>query len=72
MINYDQPDDDPIVEEVRRAREEYGARFDFDLVAIFADLKRRSEEAARAGVAVVSLPPRRPAGWAADSAQKAG
>jgi len=36
--------EDPIVEEVRRIRQEHAARFDYDLEAIFADLKR-SEEA---------------------------
>jgi hypothetical protein len=33
--------DDPIVEEVRRVREAYAARFNYDLEAIFQDLKRR-------------------------------
>jgi hypothetical protein len=32
--------DEPIVQEVRRIREEYAARFKYDLQAIFADLKR--------------------------------
>lgn len=36
--------DDPVVEEVRRIRQEHAARFDYDLRAIFADLKQ-SEEA---------------------------
>jgi hypothetical protein len=63
MIDYDKPDDDPIVAEVRAAREAYAARFGFDLRAIFADLQRRTEEARRAGRQVVSPPPRRPAGW---------
>ncbi len=36
--------DDPIVEEVRRIRREHAARFDFDLKAIFADLKRSESE----------------------------
>jgi hypothetical protein len=35
---------DPIVDEVRRIREEHAARFGYDLQKIFADLKR-SEEA---------------------------
>jgi hypothetical protein len=35
--------DDPIVEEVRRIRQEHAARFDYDLQAIFADLKRTEE-----------------------------
>jgi hypothetical protein len=32
---------DPIVEEVRRARHDYAARFNFDLDAIFEDLKAK-------------------------------
>lgn len=31
---------DPIVEEIRRVREEHAARFNFDLEAIVADLMR--------------------------------
>jgi hypothetical protein len=34
---------DPIVEEVRRIRDEYAARFKYDLNAIFRDLKERQE-----------------------------
>ncbi len=33
--------EDPIVAEVRRIREELAARFNFDLKAIFADLRQR-------------------------------
>jgi hypothetical protein len=36
--------DDPVVEEVRRIRQEHAAQFDYDLRAIFADLKQ-SEKA---------------------------
>jgi hypothetical protein len=50
---------DPIVEEVRKAREEYAAKFDFDLDAIYQDLKRGEQEGGRK---VVSFPPRKPAG----------
>jgi hypothetical protein len=32
---------DPIVEQVRKAREAYAVQFDHDLDRIFADLKRR-------------------------------
>jgi hypothetical protein len=32
---------DPIVEEVRRAREAHAARFNYDLDAIFKDIKER-------------------------------
>jgi len=42
---------DPIVEEVRRAREAYAARFKNDLRAIFRDLK---EQEKRSGRKVVS------------------
>jgi hypothetical protein len=51
---------DPIVEEVRRTREEYAARFNHDLEAIFRDLQDQQEQARREGWEVVSLPPRRP------------
>ncbi len=33
--------EDPIVAEVHRAREERAAKFDFDVKAIFADLRKR-------------------------------
>jgi hypothetical protein len=33
--------EDQIVSEVRRAREELSARFDFDVKAIFADIRNR-------------------------------
>lgn len=50
--------EDPIVEEVRQAREAYAARFNYNLAAMFADLQRRTEEARLAGWKVVSLPAR--------------
>jgi hypothetical protein len=43
---------DPIVEEVRKLREDHAARFNYDVDAIFEDLKRIERE--RAGT-VVSL-----------------
>ena len=36
--------EDPIVEEVRRLRDEYAAQFNYDLGAIYADLKRIEKE----------------------------
>jgi hypothetical protein len=36
--------EDPIVEEVRRLRDEYAAQFNYDLGAIYADLKRIERE----------------------------
>ena len=35
---------DPIVEEIRKNREEYAARFDFDLEKMYLDLKRLEQE----------------------------
>lgn len=32
--------DDPIVDEVRKARDEYAKRFDYDLDAIFQDVRQ--------------------------------
>lgn len=50
---------DPIVEEVRRIRQQYAARFNYDLAAIFRDLKERQESGE---FTVVSRKPRRPTG----------
>jgi len=50
--------EDPIVEEVRRAGDAYFKRFDYDLKAAFTDLRQRTEQARKAGRRVVSRPPR--------------
>ena len=50
--------DDPIVAEVRKAREEYAARFNHDLKAMVRDIRSRQ---GKDGVPVVTLPPRRKA-----------
>jgi hypothetical protein len=47
---------DPIVEEVRKIRDEHAARFNYDIDAIFEDLKRREKES---GQPVVTLQPKR-------------
>ena len=47
---------DSIVEEVRRNREAYAERFNFNLQAIHRDLKEKERKSGRQ---VVSLPPRR-------------
>jgi hypothetical protein len=47
---------DPIVEEVRRARDAHAKQFNYDLDAICEDLKKREEASGRP---TVSLPPRR-------------
>jgi len=37
-------ENDPILEEIHRVREEYAARFNYDLKAIYRDLKTREEQ----------------------------
>jgi hypothetical protein len=39
--------EDPIVKEVRKVREEYAARFDYDLHAIYRDLKQQEKNSGR-------------------------
>lgn len=51
---------DPIVDEVRRAREEYAAGLGYDMDAIFRDLQVRQEEAREDGWTIVSLPQPKP------------
>ena len=46
---------DTIVEEIRRVRDDYARRFNYDLHAMCAELRREQE---RAGGPVVSLPRR--------------
>ncbi len=46
---------DPIVEEIRKCRQEYAARFNHDLKAICRDLRERQKKGGRK---VVSLLPR--------------
>jgi hypothetical protein len=48
--------DDPIVAEVRQAREHHAARFKFDLQSIYQDLK---EQEAIGGRQIVAFPPRK-------------
>lgn len=47
---------DPIVEEIRRYREEYAGRFNYDLHAICEDVR---QEQGKQGRQVISLPPKR-------------
>ncbi|MDX6530711.1 MAG: hypothetical protein QOH41_3001 [Blastocatellia bacterium] len=49
---------DEIVEEVRKARDEYAAQFDYDLGAICKDIKQQEDKSHRE---LVSLPPKKPA-----------
>ena len=46
---------DPIIEEVRRIRQEYAKQFDYDLRAIAADLRQKENKHKEQ---VVSYPPR--------------
>jgi hypothetical protein len=48
--------EDPIVEEVRRVRQEHAAKFDYDLDKIFEDIKRMEKASGRA---FISLHPKR-------------
>jgi hypothetical protein len=48
--------DDPIVEEVRRAREAHAAKFNYDLQAIYQDVKEQEKHSGRT---FVSYPPKR-------------
>ena len=47
---------DPIVDEVRRVRDAHAAMFNYDLDAIFKDIK---EQEKKSGLKFVSFPPRR-------------
>lgn len=44
---------DEIVEEVRKVRDEYAAKFDYDLDAIYEDIKKQEKKSKRK---IVSLP----------------
>ncbi len=50
---------DPIVEQVRRHRHEYGARFNHDLEAICRDLREKQKSSGRKIVALAPKPPTR-------------
>lgn len=50
---------DGIVEEVRKTRDEYAAKFDYDLEAIYKDIKKQEKKSRRK---IVSLPAKK-ADW---------
>ncbi len=54
--SFEEPWRDPIVEEIRKIREEHAARFNYNVRAIVEDARRRQQEG---GHKIVSLPPRR-------------
>jgi len=48
--------DDPIVEEIRQARQQHAAKFNYDLQAIYQDLKQQE---AASSWRIVAFPPRK-------------
>ena len=48
---------DPIVDEVRRVRDAYAARFNYDLRAIYRDLKEQEKRSERKVVSCCKDPP---------------
>lgn len=50
---------DPIVEEVRRIRQEYARQFNYDLQAMAADLQKREQQHPERLVSFPPKPPRR-------------
>jgi hypothetical protein len=48
--------EDPIVAEIRKIRDEHAAKFNYDVAAIFEDIRRQEKESGRQ---YVSYPPRR-------------
>ena len=48
---------DEIVEETRQVRDRYAAKFDYDLNAIYCDLKKQEEKNPEK---FISLPPKQP------------
>ena len=48
---------DEIVEETRKARDQYAAKFNYDLEAIYRDLKKHEEQAPEKFVSLPSKPP---------------
>ncbi|NJN93447.1 MAG: hypothetical protein HC875_04825 [Anaerolineales bacterium] len=49
--------EDPIVEEIRKVRQEYAAQFNYDLRSIFLDMKAKEAEYRKKGWKVVSFRP---------------
>lgn len=57
-------DTDPIIAELRAIRQEYAARFNYDVDAMFRDIRARQEASGRE---YVRLPARRPVSAGGDS-----
>jgi hypothetical protein len=47
---------DPIIDEIRKYRDQYAARFNYDVKAMLDDIRRRQKESGRK---TVSRPPKR-------------
>jgi hypothetical protein len=62
---------DPIVDEVRRVRDAHGARFNYDLDAIFRDIKEREKKSGHKFVAGIARQngPNQPTGAATSISQ---
>ena len=58
---------DEIVEETRRAREAFAAKFNYDLEAMYRDLKEKEQQSRRH---TVSLSPKQPIRLMVDKAAK--
>lgn len=50
---------DPIISEVRKAREDHAAKFGYDLRAIYLDIKQKEMASKKAGWKVVSFQPKK-------------
>jgi hypothetical protein len=48
---------DPIIKEIRELRNQYAAQFNYDLDAIFEDIKKRQEKLKRNRVSVLPAKP---------------
>ena len=51
--------DDPIIQELRKQRDKYAEKFDYNLDAMFDDLKKIEKKAKADGFQFVSLPPKK-------------
>jgi hypothetical protein len=63
------PWNDPIVDEVRKARDAYAKRFNYDLDAIFRDLKDKER---RSGKSIVPCPAKQESDPISGETQKDG
>lgn len=50
---------DEIVDEIHRGREEYAARFNYDIAAMVRDIQQRQDQERLNGRVYVTLPPKR-------------